>query len=237
MSGETTTVQASESQEIAWEFAREITKIDAAESSKPASVEVDDMLFSSYTRLLNKSSKSKGRNLEDACKGNNVDGVSELVAKSETENSSNLVENSKELGKLVADSKESVGNGCPSETVIKTVGNVSSVVEQNNIVIMASYCTSKNHSCFSSNPVTSASISTVVRTSSSEQTIDDVNSEVKETRLMSLTPNSALDKHNDCSKTSPIAARSELAIDSGNFEVKQNKPVSTSAYSVLSNTF
>ena len=93
----TTAVQASESQEIAWEFAREITKIDAAESSEPASSEVVDML-SSYTRLLN---KAKSANLGDISKDSE--------------------ENSDELRQQLADKEESFENGSSTENSQQTV--------------------------------------------------------------------------------------------------------------------
>ena len=92
---QTTVVQASESQELAWETAREMTKTDAQETWEPASSKVIDML-SSYTRLLN---KEKAANLEDICKDNKGNSVIETLperedSSSSVENSNNCVENS-----------------------------------------------------------------------------------------------------------------------------------------------
>lgn len=203
---ETATVTASESQEIEWEFARKMTKIDDDETSEPASAEVVDML-SSYTRLLKKSVEKNGK-LESGSEVNKISDIVEPLPTSVEKGALNFIEDSREIGQDI----DSGDSSCPVK---------NNEDEETNLIPVSLNSPFENHGCFNSSVTSSTSILNPSETKKSESIVDIVDPVVQQTQAM-LSPQ-ALDKQNNCSDSTPIAAKSEVIGESFESEVTQTK--------------
>ena len=201
---ETATVTASESQEMEWEFVREITKNDDDETSEPARPEVVDML-SSYTRLLKKSAAKSG-NFESDGGANKVADIVEPSATSDEEGGLNLIE----------DSKETSGSSYPVK---------NNKVDETNLVPVAPNSPLGNQDCFKSSDPSITAIPDHVGTKKSEFNVGVVDCEDQQNESMSSPSTNALDKQSNCSDNRPIAAKSEVTVKTIDSEVIQTKTV------------
>ena len=208
---ETATVTASESQEIEWEFAREMTKMDVDATSEPASAEVVDML-SSYTRVLKKSIPKDG-NLESNDGMNKVGDIVEPLATSDEEGGLNVIQDGEKIGQ---DVENSVDSSYPAK---------NNEVEETNSVPVATNSPFENHDCFNSSEMSSTPILNPSETKENESTVDIVDPVSQQTEPMPSTPAKALDEQNNSSDSRPSAAKGKVTGESFESEVIQTKAV------------
>ena len=197
---ETSTVTASESQEVEWEFARELTKVNVGKTSEPAGPEVVDIL-SSYTRLLKRAKDGK---FEKNVEGNKDGGIEGCLDTSKGEDSFNLGEDHKKIAQVAKDVENSVGNDCLIENTELKVRNSDSELEQ---PTNPAVCTVGGHASVHGSTISA-------NEADCKLVVECVNSDVKEVKPVFSTATNVSEKQHNCSDSQPIAARNEFHLDS-----------------------